>query len=79
MPGNVGVVRQANAIQRDRPAEVADEQEDLMTAIYIYWISTALLSLLYLASASMYAAKTARVRQTLADLYYPAPYLRFSA
>lgn len=46
-----------------------------MTAIYIYWISTALLSLLYVASASIYAAKTAWVRQTLADLHYPAPYL----
>jgi hypothetical protein len=47
----------------------------LMTAITTYWISTTLLSLLYLASAFMYATKTGWVRQILADLYYPAPYL----
>ena len=45
-------------IQRVRPAEIPVHQEDLMTAIYVYWISTALLSLLYLASGSMYSAKT---------------------
>ncbi|WEX89520.1 DoxX family protein [Sinorhizobium garamanticum] len=42
-----------------------------MAAIYIYWISTALLSLLYLASACMYATKGDWVRQALADLGYP--------
>ncbi len=46
-----------------------------MIAAYLCWSSTALLSLLYLASAFMYATKTAWVRQTLADLQYPAPYL----
>jgi hypothetical protein len=46
-----------------------------MTATTIYWISTALLSLLYLSSAFLYAAKGTWVRQTLAELNYPAPYL----
>jgi DoxX-like family len=43
-----------------------------MATIYIYWISTALLSLLYLTSAYMYATKGDWVRQVLADLGYPA-------
>ncbi len=43
-----------------------------MVAIYSYWISTTLLSLLYLASAYMYVAKGEWVRQFLADLGYPA-------
>ncbi|MBN9080226.1 MAG: hypothetical protein BGP04_18340 [Rhizobiales bacterium 62-17] len=43
-----------------------------MTAIYTYWISTALLSLLYLTSAYLYVTKADRVRQALADLGYPA-------
>lgn len=38
---------------------------------YIYWISTALLSALYLASATMYIVKADSVRQTLADMAYP--------
>ena len=42
-----------------------------MTGIYSYWISTALLSLLYLASATMYIAKRSWVRGALADLGYP--------
>ncbi|WP_218036633.1 DoxX family protein [Sphingobium sp. EM0848] len=46
-----------------------------MTATTIYWISTALLSLLYLGSAFLYATKAAWVWQTLAELNYPAPYL----
>ncbi|WP_036295347.1 DoxX family protein [Methylosinus sp. PW1] len=46
-----------------------------MTAFTVYWISTTLLSLLYLASAYMYATKTGWVRQTLAELHYPASYL----
>jgi hypothetical protein len=46
-------------------------QKTIMTAIYIYWISTALLSLLYLASAFMYATKAGWVRQSLTDLGYP--------
>lgn len=43
-----------------------------MAATYIYWISTALLSLLYLTSAYMYATKGDWVRKALADLGYPA-------
>jgi DoxX-like family len=43
-----------------------------MTTIYIYWISTALLTLLYLSSAIMYLTKGNWVRQVLADLGYPA-------
>ncbi|MDX3926031.1 MAG: DoxX family protein [Shinella sp.] len=43
-----------------------------MTAIYTYWISTTLLSLLYLTSAYMYATKGDWIRQALADLGYPA-------
>lgn len=43
-----------------------------MAAIYTYWISTALLSLLYLTSTYMYVTKGDWVRQVLADLGYPA-------
>jgi hypothetical protein len=43
-----------------------------MALIYTYWISTSLLSLLYLTSASMYLAKGDWVRQTLNELGYPA-------
>jgi hypothetical protein len=43
-----------------------------MIEIYIYWISTTLLSMLYLASATMYLVKREWVRQALADLGYPA-------
>ncbi len=46
-----------------------------MEESYIYWTSTALLSLLYLSSAFLYLAKRAWVRKTLAELNYPAPYL----
>lgn len=46
-----------------------------MAANYAYWISTVLLTLLYLASATLYIVKTDWVRQTLAALNYPAPYL----
>ena len=42
-----------------------------MTPALIYWISTALLSLLYLASAFAYATKGDWVRQALTDLGYP--------
>ncbi|WP_440533907.1 DoxX family protein [Variovorax sp. YR566] len=38
---------------------------------YFYWISTALLCLLYVASAVMYITKRSWVRQALADLGYP--------
>ncbi|MCP3372996.1 DoxX family protein [Bradyrhizobium cajani] len=43
-----------------------------MAAIYTYWISTALLCLLYLASAYMYVTKGDRVRQVLGELGYPS-------
>jgi hypothetical protein len=43
-----------------------------MAANYTYWISTALLCLLYLASAIMYVTRRDWVRQALADLGYPA-------
>lgn len=43
-----------------------------MTATYVYWISTALLSLLYLASATLYTVKKDWVRQTILDFGYPA-------
>lgn len=46
-----------------------------MAANYAYWISTTLLALLYLTSAVLYIAKRDWVRQTLAELNYPAPYL----
>lgn len=46
-----------------------------MAAQYAYWISTALLALLYLSSATLYVVKKDWVRQTLAELNYPAPYL----
>jgi hypothetical protein len=42
-----------------------------MAPTYTYWISTALLSLLYLASAFMYLTKGEWVRKALADLGYP--------
>ena len=39
-----------------------------MAATYIYWLSTALLALLYFASATMYIAKGDFVRNAQADL-----------
>ena len=47
-------------------------KEQFMSASYTYWISTALLSLLYLTSACLYLAKGKWVRKTLAELGYPA-------
>lgn len=46
-----------------------------MTAYYAYWISTALLALLYLTSAGLYIVKRDWVHQALVELNYPAPYL----
>jgi hypothetical protein len=43
-----------------------------MTLNLIYWISTALLSALYLSSAAMYIAKRQWVQKALVDLRYPA-------
>lgn len=48
------------------------DKDDSMAAIYIYWISTILLSLLYLSSAFLYVTKGDWVRQVLAGLGYPA-------
>lgn len=42
---------------------------------YTYWISTGLLSLLYLTCAFMYATKAAWVRGVLAELGYKAAHL----
>ncbi|MEI9430177.1 DoxX family protein [Mesorhizobium sp. Cs1299R1N3] len=42
---------------------------------YAYWISTAILCLLYIASATMYLTMADHVRQALVGLGYPA-YLR---
>ncbi|WOB51301.1 DoxX family protein [Xanthomonas hydrangeae] len=44
-------------------------------SISVYWISTALLCLLYLASAYMYLAKGEFVRKAQAELGYSAPLL----
>lgn len=46
-----------------------------MAAASTYWVTTALLSLLYLSSAFLYVTKGPWVRQTLAELNYPASYL----
>jgi hypothetical protein len=43
-----------------------------MARKYAYWISTALLCLLYLASATFYVVKGDMVRQALGGLGYPA-------
>ncbi len=56
-------------------APQSGEREIFMAATYTYWLSTALLSLLYLISAYTYAAKKDWVRTVLAELNYPAPYL----
>ncbi|KGA22687.1 hypothetical protein AO825_19190 [Pectobacterium brasiliense] len=42
-----------------------------MQAHYIYWISTALLSLLYIASATIYITKKEWVHQTIINFGYP--------
>lgn len=47
-----------------------------MTLTYLYWTSTALLSLLYLASAILYITKADFVRKALLDLGYSVPLLR---
>ncbi|KPA04413.1 DoxX family protein [Pantoea agglomerans] len=46
-----------------------------MDAIYLYWISTVLLCLLYFSSATLYIIRKEWVSQTLISLNYPAPYL----
>jgi hypothetical protein len=42
-----------------------------MTVIYTYWISTGLLSLLYISSAVIYVAKRDWVRETIVGFGYP--------
>ncbi|PDT00606.1 hypothetical protein CO666_29900 [Rhizobium chutanense] len=46
-----------------------------MLEFYGYWISTALLSVLYLASAAIYATRRDWVRQALTKLGFTAPFL----
>ena len=46
-------------------------EEKVAVENYVYWTSTALLSLLYLTSAVMYVTKRNWVRQALGDLGYP--------
>ncbi|GAC1046234.1 DoxX family protein [Rhizobium sp. No.120] len=46
-----------------------------MAAIYTYWISTVLLSALYLSSAALYVTKTDFVAKAQADLGYHVPHL----
>lgn len=46
-----------------------------MAVVYTYWISTVLLSLLYLSSAALYVAKRDYVEKAQADLGYRAAYL----
>ena len=46
-----------------------------MARKYVYWISTAMTCLLYVASATTYLAMGEKVRQSFAALGYP-PYLR---
>ncbi|HKX44922.1 MAG TPA: DoxX family protein [Burkholderiaceae bacterium] len=50
-----------------------------MAASYTYWISTALLSLLYLTSATLYMVKADWARQALVDLHYPGYLVRVLA
>ncbi|SHM99050.1 DoxX-like family protein [Pseudomonas asturiensis] len=44
----------------------------LVMAVYLYWVSTALLSLLYFASAYLYITQQDYVRQAQAELGYSA-------
>jgi hypothetical protein len=46
-------------------------QEKLMMENYTYWITTALLSLLYLTSATTYVVKREWVRETILGFGYP--------
>jgi len=46
-----------------------------MITTYIYWISTALLSLLYVSSAFLYLSKAAFVRNAQAELGFSAGFL----
>ncbi|MDL5365389.1 DoxX family protein [Xanthomonas sp. NCPPB 2654] len=46
-----------------------------MVAQYVYWVSTTLLTFLYIASATLYLVRKDWVRQALVELNYPASYL----
>ncbi len=48
-----------------------------MSEFYIYWVATALLILLYLASAVTYIIKTKWVRQTILGFGYPSYLVHF--
>jgi len=54
---------------------VGSDRDELMPEFYVYWVSTALLSVLYLASAAIYVTKRDWVRQVLAELGFQASYL----
>lgn len=54
---------------------MGSDRDELMPEFYVYWISTALLSVLYLTSAAIYVTKRDWVRQALAELGYQASYL----
>lgn len=51
---------------------MSSDRDELMLEFYGYWISTALLSALYLASAYMYATRKQWVREALTELGYSA-------
>lgn len=51
---------------------MGSDRDELMLEFYGYWISTALLSVLYLASAYMYATRRQWVREALTELGYSA-------
>lgn len=51
---------------------MGSDRDEPMLEFYGYWISTALLSVLYLASAYMYATKKQWVRKALTELGYSA-------
>lgn len=51
---------------------MSSDKDELMLEFYGYWISTALLSVLYLASAYMYATRRQWVREALTELGYSA-------
>ncbi len=51
---------------------MSSDRDELMLEFYGYWISTALLSVLYFASAYMYATKKQWVREALTELGYSA-------
>lgn len=62
-------------VSTQSPAATSADQEDLMAAIYTYWSSTVLLSLLYLSSAFLYVTKKGFIRRALGDLGYHAAHL----